>query len=273
MDENNMFTMPVAPFYGGYGNGCCNDLFGGGCGIWLLLIIALMFGGFGNGFGGFGGATMGGTIYPWMNQAEVTQNGFRDQMINGNINSIRDDMGDIQLALANGFANVEQGANARQMASLERSFDSQTATMQGMNALQGQLANCCCENRLASCQTQNIVQNEGNSTRFADAQNTRDIIANQTANTQAILDKLCQLELDGVKGQVLAEQRENNNLRTELMYARGQASQIEQTAQLENNIYNRLKNCPVGTTPVYGNQPIFTCPQNINGCGCGCSGM
>jgi hypothetical protein len=56
-----------------------------------------------------------------------------------------------------------------------------------------------------------------------------------------------------------------------------QASQTAQTAQILagqaaeiDGVYNRLKNCPVPTTPVYGNQPIFTCPQQVNsGCGCG----
>jgi hypothetical protein len=56
-----------------------------------------------------------------------------------------------------------------------------------------------------------------------------------------------------------------------------QASQVQQTAQILagqaaeiDGVYNRLKNCPVPTTPVYGNQPIFTCPQQVNsGCGCG----
>ena len=69
---------------------------------------------------------------------------------------------DMQMALANGFAGVEQGANARQMANMQTAFAGQTAMNQGFNAVQSQLANCCCENRLATCQTQNIVQNEGN---------------------------------------------------------------------------------------------------------------
>ena len=98
----------------------------------------------------------------------------------------------------------------------------------------------------------------------------RDIITNQTASTQAILDKLCDQELQ-------AEKRENQNLRSELMYARGQASQIAQTAELRagqinsvDSLYNRLSQCPVPTMPVYGMTPIFTCNNGWNnGCGCG----
>jgi hypothetical protein len=257
------------------GNG---DGFGGGFGNdwgWIILLLLFANGGWGNGFGGFGG---GNEIYPWMNQAEVTNNGFRDQMINGNVTAIRDAIGnlstqlcnccgDMQMALANGFAGVEQGANARQMANMNQMFANQTAMMQGFNNIQSQFAECCCDQRLANCQTQNIIQNEGNMTRFADANNTRDLLTNQTANTQAILDKLCQLELDGKNDKIA-------DLERQLTMANLQASQTAQNAFIQQGfsnevdaLYNRLNSCPVPTTPVYGRTPIFTCN---NGCGCGC---
>ena len=110
--------------------------------------------------------------------------------------------------------------------------------------------------------------------RTAAYQNTRDIIDSQTRGTQAILDKLCALELDGVKSQLAQAQRENVGLQNQLNMATMQASQAAQTATFQqglNNevdaLYNRLKNCPINTVPVFGNQPVFTC-QN-NGCGCG----
>jgi hypothetical protein len=90
--------------------------------------------------------------------------------------------------------------------------------------------------------------------------NTRDIIENQTRNTQAILDKMCQQEIQA-KDDLIGQ------LRQEVLFARGQASQIAQNEQIVNSIYNRLDQCPVGTTPVYGRTPIFTCNNN---CGCGC---
>ena len=131
---------------------------------------------------------------------------------------------------------------------------------------------------MANCQTQNIIQNEGNATRFADANNTRDIITNATSNTQAILDKLCQLELDGVKAQVEAKNDKIADLQRELSMADLRASQTAQNAFISQGfanevdaLYNRLNNCPVPTTPVYGRTPIFTCNNN-NGCGCGCNG-
>ena len=280
-DENGGIgaTMLVSPANGnggGFGNG-----FGGDSWAWIILLLLLGWGnnggGFGGGFGGFGGD------YPWLANGQQnimtnTNNGFRDAMINDGITSIRDGISslstqlcnccsDTQMALANGFAGVEQGANARQIANMQTAFAGQTAMNQGFNALQSQLAQCCCDNRLATCQTQNIVQNEANATRFADANNTRDIIQSQADGTRAILDKLCSLELEA-KNDTIAQ------LRSELLYARGQASQDVQTARIlagqvaeTDAIYNRLNECPVGTTPVFGRTPIFQC----NG-GCGCSG-
>ena len=287
-DENGGMntTMLVSPTNGVGSNGGSGNCFGGDGSWWILLLFILLGnGGWGNGFGGNAG---GNQLYPWMNQAEITSDGFRDQMMNNSITSIRDGIGnlstqlcnccsDVQMSLANGFAGIEQGANARQIANMNQAFAAQTAMMQGFNALGSQFADCCCENRLASCQTQNIIQNEGNMTRFADANNTRDIIQSQSNGTQAILDKLCQLELDGVKAQVDAKNDRIAELQTQLNMANLAASQTAQNAFIAqgfanevDQLYNRLSNCPVPTTPVYGRTPIFTC--NNNSCGCGCNG-
>lgn len=262
-DESGM-VMPVSPMYGGgFGGGFGNGF--GGDGWWvILLFILLCNGGWGNGFGGFGG---GNELYPWMNQAEITSDGFRDQMMNTNVTSVRDAITDLSTQICNGFAGVEQGANTRQIANMQTDFAMQTAMNQGFNNVQSQLAQCCCDNRLATCQTQNIIQSEGSATRFADANNTRDLLQNQTANTQAILDKLCQLELDGKNTKIA-------DLERQLTMANLQASQVAQNAFIQQGfsdevdaLYNRLNNCPVPTTPVYGRTPIFTC--NNGGCGCG----
>ena len=320
-NENGVgFSMPVAPAYAGYGmpygGGFGGNLFGGGDDwLGLLFLIALCNGGFGGfGFGGGWGGMMGmgmmgmDYLYPWLNNSQHISDGFRDQQLNTSVNGIQNAVtsgfGDVQTALCGGFAGVNQNVSqtgngivsaitgaqnaltqqmyGNEIASLERSFAAQTANTQGLTNLSSQLAQCCCDNRLATCQTQNIVQNEGNATRFADANNTRDIIESQTRGTQAILDKLCALELDGVKAQLAQAQRENVGLQNAVNIATMRESQTAQTAQIlagqtaeVDALYNRLKNCPVGTTPVYGNQPIFTCAQNIagnNGCGCGCNG-
>lgn len=290
-ESNSGMVMPVAPMYGGGGNNGFGNGFGGD-GWWILLLFLLVGNNGWGSFGGYGGgagalAADGAMLYPWMNQAEITSDGFRDQMINNNITSIRDSLGDIstqicnstgniQMALANGFSGVEQGANARQIANMQQNFATQTAITGAISDLASQQAQCCCENRLATCQTQNIIQNEGNATRFADANNTRDIIQSQTQGTQAILDKLCQLELDGVKAQVDAKNDRIAELTTQLNMATLRESQTAQNAFISqgfanevDQLYNRLNNCPVPTTPVYGRTPIFTCNQN-QGCGCGC---
>ena len=270
-ENGNDLVMPVGPLYG---NGAGS--YGGFGGDWgsliVLFLIAAMFGGFGNGFGGgFGG---GNGDFPWLMSGQAginanTNGGFRDAMLQDSITSVRDGINGISTQLCNGFAGVEQGANARQMSNMQTAFGLQTAMNTGFNGIQSQLANCCCENRLATCQTQNTIQNEGNQTRFADANNTRDLLANQTANTQAILDKLCQLELDGKNDKIA-------DLERQLTMANLQASQTAQNAFIQqgltdevDNLYNRLSNCPVPTTTVYGRTPIFTC--NNNG-GCGCAG-
>ena len=107
-------------------------------------------------------------------------------------------------------------------------------------------------------------------TRFADANNTRDLLQNQTANTQAILDKLCQLELDGkndkiadLERQLTAEQFKSSQVAQNAFISQGFANEIDQ-------MYNRLSSCPIPSTPVYGRTAIFSCNNN-NGCGCGCS--
>ena len=274
-DENGM-VMPVAPMYGGNNGG-----FGGFGNDWGWIILLLLFagGGWGNGFGGgFNNAL--GYDFPWrlngqQNINANTNNGFRDAMINDNIAGVRDGIaalstqlcgccGDMQMSLANGFAGVEQGANARQMANMQSIFGVQSA-----------LQECCCENRANIADLKYTVATENCADRTAAYQNTRDIIDAQSRGTQAILDKLCQLELDNVKQQVDAKNDRIVDLQNQLNMANMRESQTAQNAFISqgfanevDQLYNRLSNCPVPSTPVYGRTPIFTC--NTNGCGCGC---
>ena len=268
---SNELIMPVAPMYGGGSGGFGNGF--GGDGWWIILLLLLAGnGGWGNGFGGgFGG---GSGEFPWLfnGQSGINSNtnaGFQNAMLNDNVTSIRDGInslstqlcnccGDMQMSLANGFAGVEQGANARQM-----------ANMQSIFGLQSALQECCCENRAGIADLKYTVATENCADRTQSMQNTRDIIESQTRSTQAVLDKLCQLELDGFK-------RENDNLRSQLNMATLRESQTAQNALISqgfanevDQLYNRLNNCPVPTTPVYGRTPIFTCNQNQD-CGCGC---
>ena len=279
-DENggNGFYMPVAPAYGGgYGQGGFGG-FGGDSWGWIVLLLLLAGGGWGTGMGGYGNMQMG-MDFPWIlnGQNGINNNvssGFRDAQLSDGITSIRDGISGLSTQMCNGFSQAEIAANGRQMANMNQAFGAQTAMLQGFNQIGSQLADCCCENRLASCQTQNVIQSEGSATRFADLTNTRDIIEAQTRGTQQILDKLCALELDGVKGQLAQAQRENVGLQNQLNMAALRESQTAQNAFISQGfanevdaLYNRLNSCPVPTTPVYGRTPIFTC--NNGGCGCG----
>lgn len=127
----------------------------------------------------------------------------------------------------------------------------------GMTAIQAQLCNGFSNNAAASADIKYTIATEACASR-----------ATSTANTQSILDKLCQLELDNYK-------RENDQLRSQLNMAALRESQTAQNALIQQGfsdevdaLYNRLSNCPVPSTPVYGRTPIFTC-----GGGCGCNGV
>ena len=258
---NGFYPYPVYPMMGGYGNGGFGG-FGGDGALWIILLLALFGWGNNGNNGGFFGNNGFDNGYAWLSngQKEImqnTNNGFDTLHLSNQLEGTRDAINNISTQLCNGF----NGLN--------------TSILTSVNDLNTSFLNCCCENRLANCQTQNTIVSEASATRFADANNTRDIIASQTQGTQAILDKLCQLELDGVKAQVEAKNDRIDELNRQLTMADLRASQTAQNAFISQGfanevdaLYNRLSNCPVPSTPVYGRTPIFTCPNN-NGCGCG----
>lgn len=241
-DENNMI-MPVTPMGngGGFGGGFGND--------WGWIILLLLFAG--GGWGGFGG---GDNIYPWMNQANQMSDGFATQAlgtaVSGIQNAVTSGFGDMQTALCGGFAGVNASVNGAQngitsqmyndtIANLERSFAVQTANTQGMTNLSSQLAQCCCDNRLATCQTQNLVSNEGAATRLA--------IQEQT---QAILDKMCQQEIDALKSQNLALQNQVNIQNLAASQAQQTAALIADNTAQTQYIVNRIAPYPIPSYPV-----------------------
>ena len=279
-------TMLVQPSGYGYGNG--GGFFGGD---WAWIILLLLIGGNGWGFGGMGGGMMpwmmGGAmngfgldyLYPWLNNSQHISDGFRDQQLNTQIGDLRSDVnrgfGDVQLGMAgigrqicetgngvtsavrDGFYGAEIAANGRQMANMQQLYGIQSAQQE-----------CCCETRAAIADTKYAIATEACATRQANAD-----------NTQKILDKLCALELDGVKNQLAQAQRENVGLQNQLNMATLRESQTAQNAFIQNGfnneidaLYNRLASCPIPSTPVYGRTNIFSCPSQNTGCGCGCGG-
>lgn len=259
---NGAYPYPVMYGNGGYGNGG----FLGGDGIWALLLFALLFGngGWGNNGGFFGGNSFDNG-YAWLSngQKEImqnTNNGFdtlhlSNQLdtINGGIYSLSNQLcnccADMQQTVNNGFFNAEISANNRQMADMNQNF-----------ALSQQLSNASADNRLGIQDLKATVISENCSDREVLREIGQNILVNQTANTQKIIDEIFRDRLDEKDSKI-------DELNRQLQMADLRASQIAQTQAITSNIYNELKNCPVGTVPVYGNQPIFTCPNN--GCGCG----
>ena len=271
------YPYPVYPMMNGGGNGGFGG-FGGDSAIWLIVLLALIWGNNGNGNGGFfgGGNNSFDDGYAWLSngQKEIMNNtnqGFDTLHLSNQIEGTRDGIyslsnqlcnccADMNQTVSNGFFNAEIAAANRQMANMNTAFD-----------LSRQFSDCCCENRLGIANLNSTILAENCADRAALADGLKDVLINQTANTQKILDQLCNDKIDS-KNDTIAQ------LRQELLYARGQASQVQQTAELRlgqereiDAMYQRLKDCPVGTVPVFGNQPIFTCPNNL-GNGCGCNG-
>ena len=285
------YPMMMGGGQGGFGNG--QD------GWWIvLLIILLAAGSWGNNGNNGGGAFGGGQpiiINDGQSNGGAVQRGFDQAAVMSGINGIQSgvqalstqlcscccDMQNTvnqgffgtQNALNAGFNNAETAANARQMADMQQAFAAQTDMSQGFNGLQAQLAQCCCDNRLATESLRATVLSENCEDRYQASNNTSDIIQSQTAGFQRILDQMCQDKIDA-KNEKIAD------LERQLTMADLRASQIAQTAEIQRGqvaevdaLYNRLSTCPVPSMPVYGSQPIFTCPnQNNGGCGCGCGG-
>lgn len=228
----------------------------GGDGAWWLLVLFLFAfnGGWGNGgFNGYGDV----------------QRGFDQSATMSGISGI-------QTSLSNGFANAEvaacnramdamQTAYTNQIADLQSSFASQTALANQLNGITASLQNCCCENRAGIADLKYTIATEACADRAAVTDGVRDIIANQTASTQAVLDKLCQQEIDALKA-------ENANLQTQINMANLAASQTAQTARILSDnaaqtvaLEQYLNPAPV---PAYTVQNPNCCTSN-GGCGCG----
>jgi hypothetical protein len=240
-ENGNGMVMPVGPMYGngGFGNGF------GGDGWWVILFLFALMGN--NGWGGFGGGN-GSQLYPWMNQSDQINGGFRDQSI---LNGITD----IQTGLCNGLAGVEANANARQLANQQSFFD-----------LQSQFANCCCENRIGIANLGSEIAREACADRAAVSDGIRDILVNQNANTQRILDQMCNDKIDA-KNEKIAD------LERQLTMANLTASQGAQTSQIlaDNARQTVALEQYLNPTPV----PAYVvanpnCCQNACGFNCGC---
>ena len=223
-DEGTSTTMLVSPTGVG-GNGLGGGLFGGDLSIIVLFFLFMMMGGWGNGFGG----GFDGGLYPWMNNSQNINSGFRDQMLNTQINGIQNSItsgfGDVATALCGGFAGVNASINGAQNAITQQMYANTIADMERSFGVQTQLQNCCCENRASVADLKYTVATEACADRSAISDALQKVIAENTASTQKILDRMCQQEIDALKSQNIALQNQVN------LQALA-ASQTAQTAQL-----------------------------------------
>ena len=238
LTNNNDMVMPVAPMYGG--NGGNGGLGWGGDGWWLILLFLFAFnGGWGNGFGG-GGAM------PYVVNNDV-QRGFDQSAIMGGLNGLT-------TAVTNGFANAE----------ISRA-NTNTNTLQALWSMQMAQQQCCCDTRAAITSLGGTLASEACETRYANAQNTRDIIESVNQANKATLDKLCQLELDAKNDRI-------QELERQLTMSNLAASQTAQTAQIlaDNAKQTVALEQYLNPTPI----PAYVvqnpnCCNTVNGCGCG----
>ena len=216
-------------------------------------------GNWGNGFGGYGGGGVGSEVQRGFDQSAVMGglSGIQSSITNGFVDTaaaLCNGFAGVNAGISNGFAQAEIAANARQMADMNQNF-----------ALQSQLAQCCCDNRLASADLKYTIATENCADRTALSDGVRDILESQNAGIQRILDTMCQDKIDA-KNERIAD------LERQLTMANLAASQGAQTAAILANNEAQTNALEQYLAPVP--RPAYIV-QNPNGCncntGCGCA--
>lgn len=241
-----------------------NDGMWGGDGWWAIIIFAIIFGwnGFGNnGWGGNGGSA-GATAAAYTDSA--IQRGFDTQSILGKLDGITNGICDGIYAVNNSMLTGFNGINTNVMQTgfgIQQAINADTvANMQNTNALQSQLANCCCETREAiQSVNYNMAQNTCALQNTMNT-NTRDIIDSQNAGTRAILDYLCNEKISSL-------QAENNDLRRAASQDRQSALLTTEIASQTQQIINAVRPTPVPAYPASNIYGYANCGCN-SGCGC-----
>lgn len=248
-----------------------NNGFGfGGDGAWWLLVLFLFAfngNGWGNGFGNGGLQAANADLQRGFDQQSVMAG------LNGLSNAVNTGFANAAVAQCNQTTSMLQGLNGIASQMSNDRFDVVNAiTNAGYNLQSQMMANemarqqCCCDTKAAIADLKYTVATENCADRSALSDGVQKLITTQNANTQMILDKLCQQEIDALKTQ-------NANLQTQLNMQNLAASQATQTAQLiqDNNaqtaaLIQRIAPYPV---PSYN---VANPYLNSGGCygGCGC---
>lgn len=256
-DGNGLSAADIAAVTGnngGFGN------WGGDGAWWLIILFLFMFNGnWGNGFGGgYGGGGVGAEVQRGFDQSAVMGglSGIQSAVTNGFVDTaaaLCNGFAGVNAGIANGFAQAEIAANARQMADMNQQF-----------ALQSQLAQCCCDNRLASADLKYTIATENCADRTALSDALRDVLESQNAGVQRILDTMCQDKIDA-KNERIAD------LERQLTMANLAASQGAQTAAILAN--NDMQTAALEQYLAPVPRPAYIV-QNPNGCNCGttCAG-
>ena len=249
--DNTVMTMPVAPAYGGgYGN---NGMWGDNFLSWI--IILLLFGGRGFGFGGLGGfggfgglggmlGGFGGWGSPYaqgvLTRADIND-GFALQNLQNSQTSIKD-------AVTNGFHGVDTAV-------CQLGYN----TQQGFNTLASQLASCCCETQNAIQGTRYDIATSAAATQNTIQNATRDLMENSNANSRAILQALND-------NYVRTLERENSDLRMNTLISNSNAvNQAARDAQTAELLRRTGHDCPTAAYVVQPPTPV-TFPNWCNTC-------
>lgn len=253
-NTGNCPSVPIVANLDGNNGNNWND----GSWLWFLIVVFAIFGGWGNGFGGFGGGANGGV-------GSEIQRGFDNQAVISKLDGLSNGLCDGFYAMNNSMLTGFNGINTNIMQTgygIQQAVNADTvANMQNTNALQSQIASCCCETREAiqgvnynmatnTCALQNTMNN-----------NTRDIIDSQQAGTRAILDFL-------TNDKIATLQAENNDLRRAASQDRQNALLTTTMAAQTNQIIDAVRPTPVPSFPasnLYGY--AYGCGCNT-GCGC-----
>lgn len=247
-DSNNGMVMPVSPMYGNGGMGAGFGSYGDG--LFWIIILFLFAAMSGNGWGNNANNGYNGILPFMMNQSGQSEvQRVVDQQ------SVMTGISALSAAQANGFSNAE----------ISRCNGLYNLTSQLNNIAMNQ-QNCCCENRAAVADLKYTMAQEASATR-----------ANTDAKTQAIMDKLCQLEMDGIKqnyeNRIASMQNTIDSLRTMNSNARFDASQNAQTADIQAGqraLANEIEQYVLPTPrPAYVVQNPNCCATQTFGCGCG----